>query len=185
MIEETEHYEPNTVEHDNVLKNAAAQVCQSLPSVHQLRVFYHLKYGPYPFFFGEFSNNVKEGNGLLKYKDGSIYRGQWSNDKKHGRGEMFYENGDKYDGEWQYGKKTGEGQYYFSGKGCNYSGVWIDGKITNSRWNMDDGIVYNGEGFTNNLPDGPGFFSFPDFSNINLHGKFVNTEWIPSNQFIS
>jgi hypothetical protein len=183
MIEEAEQYDKKSKQYENALMKAAQQICKNLPSAHPLRVFLHLKHGPYPFYEGGFANNLKEGQGTVKNKDGSIYRGEWSKDKKHGKGEMFYANGDTYDGNWQNGKKAGQGTYHFAGKGCSYRGEWVDGKITNGEWTMDDGVAYRGEGFNNNLPDGNGYFTFPESDHINLHGKFVNTEWIPSSQY--
>jgi len=62
------------------------------------------------------SLKIKEGYGIMEYKNKNKYEGYWKNDKKNGKGIMIYFFGDIYDGNWVDNKKEGKGKYIF-GKG--------------------------------------------------------------------
>ena len=57
---------------------------------------------------------LRDGYGVLYWKDGSYYSGKWSEDMKEGEGTLFYANGDIYTGQWVKEKKTGDGKYMYS-----------------------------------------------------------------------
>ena len=73
-------------------------------------------------YFGEInSKNLKEGNGIIFWKDGSFYEGNLKDNKFNGFGRFVYSNGDFYEGNWKNGQVNGFGNYY-SFDGANYSG---------------------------------------------------------------
>lgn len=47
---------------------------------------------------GTFVSGLREGQGTLKYADGSVYHGQWFQDKRHGQGILITATGDRYIG---------------------------------------------------------------------------------------
>lgn len=36
---------------------------------------------------------MRNGHGILYFKDGGNYEGEWKDDKMHGFGKLYYENG--------------------------------------------------------------------------------------------
>jgi hypothetical protein len=83
-------------------------------------------------YTGQFKNNVRHGQGILKYPNGDVYDGMWKNNQMYGNGILTYANGDYFSGEFVDGKINGHGIL----------------KYKNNN-------VYNGE-FLNNLPHGRG-----------------------------
>lgn len=65
-----------------------------------------------------------DGNGTMKYSDGTEYTGDWINGVRQGQGIMKYNNG-IYDGEWQNDKKNGRGTYTWN-DGKKYEGAYAD-----------------------------------------------------------
>lgn len=103
------------------------------------------------FYEGEFSNGLKNGNGILKEKDSILYSGDFLKDMMHGSGTYTYPSGNTYEGSWKSNKMEGQGVYRWidskeyvgefkdnkmEGKGnltlkCGtvYQGVWEGGKM--------------------------------------------------------
>ena len=52
-----------------------------------------------------------EGEGELRWKDGSRYAGQFENFAMHGNGIFFWATGRKFVGTWKAGKKHGPGKF--------------------------------------------------------------------------
>lgn len=46
----------------------------------------------------------------MDYIHGDKYDGEWSNNMKNGHGVMTYLNGEKYDGAWKDDKREGNGK---------------------------------------------------------------------------
>jgi len=66
-------------------------------------------------YTGEHINDfVKDGIGLIEYKDGDTYEGEWRNSEFHGQGTYKYANGENYIGEFKGGKRDGQGTYTFA-----------------------------------------------------------------------
>ena len=65
-----------------------------------------------------------DGEGTMKYLDGSVYTGNWVDGVRQGHGKMTYDNG-TYDGEWLNDKKNGEGKYTWN-DGRIYEGGYLD-----------------------------------------------------------
>lgn len=85
-------------------------------------------------YIGQFKNNQRHGQGILKYPNGDVYDGTWKNNQMNGNGILTYSNGDYFSGEFLDGKINGRGIL----------------KYKNNN-------VYSGE-FVNNLPHGRGKF---------------------------
>ena len=43
---------------------------------------------------------MRQGRGMLIWKDGSKYEGYWKNDMTDGKGRLIHSDGDVYEGEW-------------------------------------------------------------------------------------
>ena len=66
------------------------------------------------YYIGQFSNNLRNGKGIVYYKNGSIkYEGDFVNDKKEGNGKYINKLGDYYIGEWKEDEKNGKGIDYY------------------------------------------------------------------------
>lgn len=76
---------------------------------------------------GEWQNGLRDGEGILMYKNGSIYEGQWALGQKSGKGKMTYASGNYYDGEWKNNKRNGEGVMHWKTTNEKYTGHWDDG----------------------------------------------------------
>ena len=100
---------------------------------------------------GTFSNDLADGEGVFRWKDGSVYKGHfkegkkegegewsdgnskakyighWSNNKKHGFGVATSKRGDFYEGEMKDGLKDGTGKMCYA-NGNVYEGMWAKGK---------------------------------------------------------
>ena len=70
------------------------------------------------YYIGELINNLKQGKGIIYYKNGNIkYEGDFNDDKYEGNGKYINEKGDYYIGEWKNNKFNGKGkEYYYDGK---------------------------------------------------------------------
>jgi hypothetical protein len=63
---------------------------------------------------GEFGvNNIFEGKGVFRGRDGDVYDGEWKNGKRDGQWKEFHSNGSRYEGEWKNGVRDGIGTYFF------------------------------------------------------------------------
>jgi hypothetical protein len=92
---------------------------------------------------------IREGYGIMYYKNGTKFEGEYVNDKINGFGIYTNKEGRVvYEGYWKNGKREGYGIYY-----------------------CDDGAVYKGE-WNNNLKEGIGIYSFSDGSKY--MGDFKN-----------
>ena len=76
-----------------------------------------------------------DGNGVVKFPDGSWYNGTWKDGRMDGTGVFTWrvkdgdqEKEEKYDGEYFQGKKQGKGLFYFA-NGNVYEGSWKNGKM--------------------------------------------------------
>jgi len=77
-------------------------------------------------FQGDFVKSTIHGKGKYKWSDGREYDGNWENGKMHGKGVFTWPDGKYYDGEYKNDKKDGYGKYFWDGK-C-YEGTWFNGK---------------------------------------------------------
>merc|ERR1711977_633224 len=120
-------------------------------------------------YTGQYAANLKDGEGVFEYPDGSKYQGNWRHDKRHGDGVYWYPNGDIYSGEWRFGTKHGRGTFIHSESNARLIGTYVDGKFVKGKWVMADS-TYTG-GFKDNAPFGPGQFLFN--SGNRMDGEYV------------
>lgn len=76
-------------------------------------------------YTGQWSNNMPNGRGMLRYANGDVYEGMFANHKAHGRGKRTYINGDVREGMWANGASTGVGTKVYAANGEVYSGDWL------------------------------------------------------------
>ena len=75
---------------------------------------------------GGFINGVMEGDGIIKYSDGTYYEGQFRNDKYQGKGKIVFKNGGSYEGDFNNNLIHGKGKYIYPG-GKIYEGDFQNG----------------------------------------------------------
>jgi hypothetical protein len=68
---------------------------------------------------GDFINGVMEGDGIIKYSDGTYYEGQFRNDKYQGKGKIVFKNGGSYEGDFNNNLIHGKGKYIYPGGKIN------------------------------------------------------------------
>ena len=140
----------------------------------------------------------------MTYNNGDKYDGYWSNNLREGKGIMTYKNGDKYDGNWKNDIREGEGKiYFFEGY---YQGIWknneFNGNVEIFYYNKKrfKGILKNGKregeaiiinenmekielNFNNDVIVGKGKLTFNN-GNI-LIGNFNNKDYNPIDGIIN
>eukprot|EP00826_Nyctotherus_ovalis_P042995 TRINITY_DN4494_c0_g1_i7.p1 TRINITY_DN4494_c0_g1~~TRINITY_DN4494_c0_g1_i7.p1 ORF type:complete len:220 (-),score=73.29 TRINITY_DN4494_c0_g1_i7:57-716(-) len=95
--------------------------------------------------FWNTSTNLKDGNGVIVWADGSRYDGTWKDGKADGYGRLIHMDGDVYVGEWKNDKAHGKGKYTHK-DGALYEGDWIEDKQNGygvETW--PDGSKYEGQ----------------------------------------
>jgi len=103
-------------------------------------------------YTGQYVANLKDGEGVFQYPDGSKYQGNWRHDKRHGDGVYWYPNGDIYSGEWRFGTKHGRGTFIHAESNARLIGTYVDGKFVKGKWVTAD-ATYTG-GYKDNKPFG-------------------------------
>lgn len=73
-------------------------------------------------YIGESRNDVREGKGLYKYRNGAVYFGDWKEGKREGQGSYKWTNGQIYEGNWKNNKRHGEGTITVAG--ISRRGFW-------------------------------------------------------------
>ena len=93
-------------------------------------------------YTGSYSENLRDGSGVMDYADGGRYEGSWSKGYRHGGGIYDFPNGDYYDGSWAAGAKHGVGVYFFAGSMSQFHGYWELGCFLGGTWTHQDGTVF-------------------------------------------
>ena len=119
---------------------------------------------------GDFENDIKQGNGVILYKDtNEKYEGQFFNNKMHGKGIYIWNNKHKYIGEFCDGLMHGKGKYEWP-DGSYYEGEYIKGiKEGHGEYEWSDGSHFEGT-FKNGKPDGKGV--------LIIKGVIKNVEYV-------
>jgi hypothetical protein len=93
-------------------------------------------------YVGEHKNGIKDGKGVLTFRDGNSYKGDFKDGAQDGEGEEILAGGQRYVGRFRAGKFNGKGTLYVS-DGGKITGEWKDSKL--------DGVgtytTANGESF--------------------------------------
>ncbi|XP_065070221.1 radial spoke head 1 homolog isoform X3 [Rhopilema esculentum] len=121
-------------------------------------------------YFGDYKDGKRDGNGVMIYPDGSKYSGAWKNGLKNGKGTYTFVNGDEFDGEWQNDLKHGRGRYCYKETGTEFLAKWVEGQqVGTARWVHKD-HEYEGH-FKEGSPCGRGKYSFR--TGCELQGYYV------------
>ena len=97
----------------------------------------NLLYGVYYFcdqeiiYWGEFSDNLRNGIGYSFYPNRDCYFGFWRDDRMEGMGAYFFggqSTGEMYRGDWKNGKMHGQGTFYTS-DGQILTGEWMENQL--------------------------------------------------------
>lgn len=75
---------------------------------------------------GWWKDNKANSKGRLIHVDGSMYQGWWKDDSCHGTGVYYHLNGTKYDGEWHENEQHGMGLETWQ-DGTKYEGCYVHG----------------------------------------------------------
>ncbi len=98
---------------------------------------------------------LAQGDGELRYPDGTLYKGTLTNGVPDGRGYFQDPNGTQYEGDVRMGERTGTGEALYA-NGNDYKGEFKNGKRDGTgtmTWAL--GGRYEG-GWKNDRPSGPG-----------------------------
>ena len=93
---------------------------------------------------GEWDDELKNGEGVLIFPDGSKATGVWKNESMNGQGTFTFYDGSKYVGEYKYGKRNGQGTFTWL-EGKKYVGEWKNGELNGQgTMTLSNGIVFKG-----------------------------------------
>jgi len=66
------------------------------------------------YYIGQFKNHLRNGKGIVFYKNGNImYEGSFVDDKKEGNGKFIFKTGEYYIGNWKHDIINGKGALYY------------------------------------------------------------------------
>ena len=117
------------------------------------------------YYFGDWENGVPHGNGIIVFNGMKAYEGEFRNGQKCGRGKEAFPDGDYYEGEFQNGQREGRGRYNYTG------GTFYEGTMKNSKFDGEgvfswsNGQKYIGH-FNNGKMNGQGTFTWNDGSSF-------------------
>ncbi|KAL3154440.1 hypothetical protein ABBQ32_013910 [Trebouxia sp. C0010 RCD-2024] len=103
-------------------------------------------------YAGSYAGSKREGQGIMRMPDGAVYQGQFAADKFEGQGQYEYVDGSTYVGAWKGGKKHGEGVYWDVQGGC-LRGTWDAGTLKGQGIYDQPSYQFKGN-FKANLPEG-------------------------------
>ena len=112
-----------------------------------------LKYSNGTKFSGTFSNGLKHGTGILVSSSSYRYEGDWVKSKKTGFASIRYKNGDGFEGEVKDGLRHGTGQLHDALSQISFKGSWHndiirgDVNISSANWCFE-GPMPNSDGLT-------------------------------------
>jgi len=120
---------------------------------------------------GNWKNNIRDGKGVINWKNGNRYEGDFKYDRMEGKGIFYYINGDRYEGDFKYDRIEGWGIMYYD-NGDRYEGTWKN-YMREGKGIMfyKNGNRYEGD-FKNDKKEGKGIVYF---KNGNMYkGDFKN-----------
>ena len=121
-------------------------------------------------YTGQWEDGEPNGNGTIKWENGSVYEGEWKDGMENGQGVYTYASGDRYEGEMLNGRADGQGTFWGS-SGSVYTGEWKDGQ-PNGQGTMTyaNGDCYEGE-WKDDYPNGQGTMTY-------ANGECYTGEWL-------
>ena len=112
-----------------------------------LHGFSTMKYANGDVYFGNWKNDMREGDGTMTYNNEDKYTGNWENDMREGDGTMTYNNKDKYTGNWANDMREGVGKMTYQ-SGEIYEGNWHEdtrSKFGKAKIKYPNGDQYKGD----------------------------------------
>ncbi|KAA6424621.1 MAG: radial spoke head 1 protein [Trebouxia sp. A1-2] len=103
-------------------------------------------------YAGSYAQSKRSGQGVMRMPDGAVYQGEFAGDKFEGQGQYEYVDGSTYVGTWKAGKKHGEGVYWDTKGGC-LRGTWENGILKGQGTYDQPSYQFKGN-FKANLPEG-------------------------------
>lgn len=97
-------------------------------STDKRKVTYLLGFRPELGYTGAWAKGRKEGQGVMRYSDGSVFSGRWVNDTINGEGTLTRRDGSVIEGHWHAGKLNGWGRWSVNGE-VKQEGQWKEGKL--------------------------------------------------------
>ncbi len=132
------------------------------------------------FYFGELSNNKRNGRGRTAMKSGeTAYEGNYINDKRDGFGVYYYKSGKLcYAGNWKNNKRNGLGSAFSPLDGSVYIGEWKDDLSVGVGASFDykGKLMYLGK-LQNGKKDGAGI-TFDENKNTFFVGKYKDGSFL-------
>lgn len=121
-------------------------------------------------YTGKWKQGEPNGQGTIKWDNGTVYEGEWKDGLENGQGIYNYASGDCYEGEVVNGRAEGQGTYQGS-DGSVYTGEWKQGK-PNGQGTMSyaNGDQYIGE-WLDDYPSGQGTMTY-------ANGDEYTGEWL-------
>lgn len=121
-------------------------------------------------------NQIPNGEGRMRYKNGDVYEGNWVNGQRSGFGRWIHEQwgsyNDVYEGNWENDMKNGQGTMTYSDR-QKYVGNWEnDNKSGQGTITYPYGNMYGYEGnWANNFMNGQGTMTYHN-------GKREEGNWV-------
>ncbi len=148
---------------DYFTEKLATNTTQTVESTTTKKNLYNLKtLHDYVYdYYGEVKNNLPDGYGTAKFKNGDKYIGYYKYGKMNGAGTYMWSNGDKYVGNYENDKKSsGQGIFYFS-NGDKYVGNFESDNFNGYGKLYKNGSLYYSGYYKNSKPTG----TFPNYGN--------------------
>jgi hypothetical protein len=93
-----------------------------------------------------------EGQGTLRFSEGTVYEGQWKAGKQDGVGTLRRASGEVYEGEYRLGQRTGKGKLRYA-DGASYEGEWKANAMEGfGTYTFTDGSTYEVSGASPSHP---------------------------------
>ncbi|KAH3732853.1 morn repeat protein [Pelomyxa schiedti] len=121
---------------------------------------------------GDWKDGVRDGYGVYKRATGSTYEGHWKNGNQEGHGVMRYADGYVFEGEWVHGVKNGMGTEIFP-TGTTCQGEWRDDVLVGQAFFCYNSPDLNGMTFKGYIKarfrTGEGIYTWADGSKFECH----------------
>jgi len=95
---------------------------------------------------GTLVRGIRQGHGLLTFKDGATFEGEFVSGEPHGVGICIWPDKSRYEGAVRRGMRHGEGKMFHAPTGSEYSGGWVGSQ--REGWGVmryGCGAVYEGQ----------------------------------------
>lgn len=96
-------------------------------------------------YHGSVKDGLKNGKGIIYFKNGEKYDGNWFNNEKHGKGKYFYEDKSNYSGDWKNDKYNDIGMFT-NDVNIKFYCKWLEGKKDGKGY-----IILNNDNYKNSI----------------------------------